>query len=63
MRLGTEIRTHSQPVVQPPSMSDAALLRQAPFKCAFCEKEADVLWKGTSCCKDCLNEKTRTGGI
>jgi len=33
------------------------------LSCSFCANDADVIWKGTTLCKGCLSEKTRTGGL
>jgi len=36
---------------------------QGLFACCFCTQEATVIYKGTSICRSCLDEKTRTGAI
>ena len=33
------------------------------FKCCFCDRVADVIYKGTSCCEHHYRDKTRTGEL
>ncbi len=39
------------------------MVKQQAFYCCFCEKPAEVIYKGITCCKTCQKDKVRTGEL